>query len=187
MLKPKQVCSMSDPYFPALIDTPQPGALDLAQSSSTPIDILLVEDHPGDARLTQEAFRSCTREIRLHHSWDGIEALSFLRQEGIHLDAPRPSVILLDLNMHKMGGLETLALIKGDESLAAIPVIVLTTSDNEADVYACYRLGANCYLRKPAEWDGFQALMEKTETFWFTLAKLPAIDSPTHSLNFGAD
>jgi two-component system, chemotaxis family, response regulator Rcp1 len=89
----------------------------------------LIEDHPGDARLTQEALRGRARPIHLHHAWDGVEAMAFLRHEGIHVDAPRPSVILLDLNMPRMCGRETLGLIKGDAILKSIPVIVLTTSD----------------------------------------------------------
>jgi chemotaxis family two-component system response regulator Rcp1 len=140
---------------------------------NTPIDILLVEDHPGDARLTQEAFHNCPRQILLHHAWNGFEALSFMRREGINVGAPRPSLILLDLNLPKMGGLETLTLIKGDQSFSAIPIIVLTTSDNEADVLSCYRLGASCYLNKPAHWDAFESLIGALEAFWFTRAKLP--------------
>ena len=143
------------------------------QDNCTPIGILLVEDHPGDARLTQEAFRNCNRQIRLHHAWNGIEALSFLRRDGINVGAPQPSLILLDLNMLKMGGLQTLTLIKGDPTLSSIPVIVLTTSDKEADVLSCYKLGANCYLRKPAQWDAFASLIEALEAFWFTRARLP--------------
>jgi chemotaxis family two-component system response regulator Rcp1 len=95
------------------------------------IDILLIEDHPGDARLTQEAFADCARPIRLHHAWDGEEALEFLRREGRHRSDPR--LILLDLKLPGLSGHETLALIKGDPNLRAIPVIVLTTSDREAD------------------------------------------------------
>jgi chemotaxis family two-component system response regulator Rcp1 len=139
------------------------------------IDILLVEDHPGDARLTQEAFRSCARPIRLHHAWDGGEALAFLHQEGIHAAAPRPSIILLDLNLPQMGRLEALARIKGDPSLRAIPIIVLTTSVNEADVLGSYKLGAACYLQKPAQWDAFDALVHTIDMFWFTKAKLPLL------------
>jgi two-component system, chemotaxis family, response regulator Rcp1 len=137
------------------------------------IDILLIEDHPGDARLTQEAFADCARPIRLHHAWDGEEALEFLRREGRHRSDPRPSLILLDLKLPGLSGHETLALIKGDPKLRAIPVIVLTTSDREADILATYRLGANCHLQKPAEWDAFQSLISTMDRFWFTRAKLP--------------
>jgi chemotaxis family two-component system response regulator Rcp1 len=149
-------------------------SVDPVQVNTSPIHILLVEDQPGDARLTQEAFHNCERQILLDHAWNGIEALSFLRRDGINLGAARPSLILLDLNMPKMGGLETLKSIKGDQFLSSIPVIVLTTSDNEADVLSCYRLGASCYLRKPAQWDDFQSLIKALEIFWFTRAKLPS-------------
>jgi chemotaxis family two-component system response regulator Rcp1 len=145
----------------------------VTRDKTTPIHILLVEDQPGDARLTQEAFRNCERQILLHHEWNGIEALSYLRREGIH----QPSLILLDLNMPKMGGLDTLRSLKGEQRFSSIPVVVLTTSDNEADVLCCYRLGASCYLRKPAQWDEFQSLIEALEEFWFTRAKLPRVIS----------
>jgi two-component system, chemotaxis family, response regulator Rcp1 len=138
-----------------------------------PIEVLLVEDHPGDARLTQEAFRNCARPIQLHHAWNGDQAWAFLQRRDGYARAPRPSLILLDLNMNGMSGLETLALIKADPSLREIPVIVLTTSDNEADVLACYKLGANCYLRKPAQWDAFESLMGMIDAFWFARTKLP--------------
>jgi chemotaxis family two-component system response regulator Rcp1 len=137
------------------------------------VDILLIEDHPGDARLTQEAFRSTGRRVRLYHAWDGVEAMSFLRQDGIHIDAPRPSVILLDLSMPRMCGRETLSLIKRDADLRAIPVLVLTTSEDEADVLACYRMGANCFLRKPTKWDEFEGLIRAINNFWFSKAQLP--------------
>jgi two-component system, chemotaxis family, response regulator Rcp1 len=139
------------------------------------IDILLIEDHPGDFRLTQEAFAGCARPIRLHHAWDGEEAMKFLRCEGKHRNAPRPLLILLDLKMPCLGGHETLALIKGDPTLRAIPVIILTTSNREADILESYRLGANCYLQKPAEWDTFNSLISTMDAFWFSRANLPAV------------
>jgi two-component system, chemotaxis family, response regulator Rcp1 len=148
-------------------------SVDPAQNNGTPIDILLIEDQPGDARLTQEAFRNCKRQILLHHAWNGIEALSFLRRDGINVGAPQPSLILLDLNMPEMNGQETLTAIKSDPRFSSIPILVLTTSDHEADVLSCYRLGASCYLRKPAHWDAFTSLIEALEVFWFTRAKLP--------------
>jgi two-component system, chemotaxis family, response regulator Rcp1 len=134
-----------------------------------PIEILLVEDHPGDARLTIEAFHHCDAALRLHHAWNGLEAMAFLRRLG----APRPALVLLDLKMPEMGGRETLAQIKSDANLRDIPTIVLTNSDDEADVLACYKLGANCYLRKPPQWDAFDALMRSIDAFWLTRAKLP--------------
>lgn len=139
------------------------------------VDVLLIEDHPGDACLTQEAFRHMARPIRLHHAWNGVEAMAFLRHEGIHADAPRPAIILLDQNMPQMGGLETLTLIKRDPNLRGIPVLILTTSDAEADVLACYRLGASCYLRKPAHWDAFEDLLRGIDAFWFAKAGLPQL------------
>jgi CheY-like chemotaxis protein len=138
-----------------------------------PIEVLLIEDSPGDVRLTQEAFREYSKPVRLHLATDGIEAMAFLRHEGVYADAPRPDLILLDLNLPKMDGREVLALIKSDQSLKIIPTIILTTSDNEADVMISYRLRANCYLRKPAHWDAFDNLVRSINAFWLTRAKLP--------------
>jgi chemotaxis family two-component system response regulator Rcp1 len=139
------------------------------------IDVLLVEDSPGDVRLTQEAFRDSGKPVRLHLASDGIEAMAFLRREGTYSNAPRPDLILLDLNLPKMDGREVLALIKKDASLKVIPTIVLTTSDAEADVLISYQLQANCYLRKPAHWDAFDNLMKSINAFWLTRAKLPQL------------
>jgi len=138
-----------------------------------PIEVLLVEDSPGDVRLTQEAFREFDKPIRLHLAADGIEAMAFLRREGTYADAPRPDLILLDLNLPKMDGREVLALIKKDRDLKIIPTIILTTSDDEADVMISYQLQANCYLRKPAHWDAFDSLVRSINAFWLTRAKLP--------------
>jgi chemotaxis family two-component system response regulator Rcp1 len=138
-----------------------------------PIELLLVEDSPGDVRLTQEAFRETGKPVRLHLAADGIEAMAFLRHEGIYTDAPRPDLILLDLNLPKMDGREVLALIKKDPSLKIIPTIILTTSNAEADVQISYQLQANCYLRKPTHWDAFDSLVESINAFWLTRAKLP--------------
>jgi chemotaxis family two-component system response regulator Rcp1 len=138
-----------------------------------PIEVLLIEDSPGDVRLTQEAFREFSKPVRLHLATDGIEAMAFLRHEGVYADVPRPDLILLDLNLPKMDGREVLALIKGDQSLKIIPTIILTTSDDEADVTISYQLRANCYLRKPAHWDAFDNLVRSINAFWLTRAKLP--------------
>jgi chemotaxis family two-component system response regulator Rcp1 len=143
------------------------------EDDGMPIEVLLVEDNPGDVRLTQEAFRGYSKPIRLHLAADGIEAMAFLRREGIHANAPRPDLILLDLNLPKMDGREVLALIKKDQSLKIIPTIILTTSDDEADVMISYQLQANCYLRKPAQWDAFDGLVRSINAFWLTTAKLP--------------
>jgi chemotaxis family two-component system response regulator Rcp1 len=137
------------------------------------LEVLLVEDSPGDVRLTQEAFRDSGKAVRLHLAVDGIEAMAFLRREGIHANAPRPDLILLDLNLPKMDGREVLSFIKKDMNLKIIPTIVLTTSDAESDVLISYQLQANCYLRKPAHWDAFNALVRSINAFWLTKAKLP--------------
>jgi two-component system, chemotaxis family, response regulator Rcp1 len=138
-----------------------------------PLVVLLVEDNAGDVRLTREAFREANGSIQLHVACDGMEAMSFLRQEGAYVDAPRPDFILLDLNIPKMDGREVLAQIKQDEGLRAIPTIILTTSEAEADVVKSYQLHANCYLCKPVELDSFERLVAGINDFWLTKAKLP--------------
>jgi chemotaxis family two-component system response regulator Rcp1 len=143
------------------------------EDDEMPIEVLLVEDSAGDVRLTQEAFRESSKPVRLHLAADGIEAMAFLRHEGIYANAPRPDLILLDLNLPRMDGREVLALIKKDQSLKIIPTIILTTSDDEADVVISYQLQANCYLRKPAHWDAFDSLVRSINAFWLTRAKLP--------------
>ena len=137
------------------------------------IEVLLVEDSPGDVRLTQEAFRDHDRSVNLHVASDGVEAMAYLQREGVHANAPRPDLILLDLNLPKMDGREVLALIKKDENLKMIPTIILTTSQAETDVVQCYQLQANCYLNKPSEWDEFERLMRSTTDFWLKKIKLP--------------
>jgi two-component system, chemotaxis family, response regulator Rcp1 len=137
------------------------------------IEVLLVEDSPGDARLTEEAFRAGDRPIRLHVASDGVEAMAFLRREGDHVHAPRPDIILLDLNLPKMDGREVLAQIKKDDGLKMIPTVILTTSDAGADVLISYKLQANCYLKKPAHWDSFDKLVRNRNTFWLSKVKLP--------------
>jgi CheY-like chemotaxis protein len=137
------------------------------------IEVLLVEDSAGDVRLTQEAFRDSGKPVRLHLAADGIEAMAFLRREGVYADAPRPDLILLDLNLPRMDGREVLALIKKDQSLKIIPTIILTTSESETDILISYQLQANCYLRKPAHWDAFDKLVRSINAFWLTRAKLP--------------
>jgi two-component system, chemotaxis family, response regulator Rcp1 len=143
------------------------------EDDEMPIEVLLVEDSAGDVRLTQEAFRESSKPVRLHLAADGIEAMAFLRRQGIYANAPRPDLILLDLNLPRMDGREVLALIKRDQSLKIIPTIILTTSDDEADVVISYQLQANCYLRKPAHWDAFDSLVRSINAFWLTRAKLP--------------
>jgi len=138
-----------------------------------PIEVLLVEDSPGDVRLTRETFRDVNTSIHLHVATDGIEAMAFLRREGAHVNAPRPSIILLDLNLPKMDGREVLAHIKEDPSLKMIPIIILTTSDAEADIEKSYELQANCYLSKPVQLDAFESLVKSINDFWMTKVKLP--------------
>jgi CheY-like chemotaxis protein len=138
-----------------------------------PIHVLLVEDSPGDVRLTQEAFREANVTIKLHVALDGVEAMAFLRREGDHADAPRPDLILLDLNLPRMDGREVMALIKRDDNLRSIPTVILTTSEAEADIVKSYDLQANCYLSKPVQLDSFVGLVKSISDFWLTTAKLP--------------
>ena len=138
-----------------------------------PIEVLLVEDNPGDVRLTQEVFLDANSSVHLHVASDGVEAMAFLRREGSHSHAPRPDLVLLDLNLPKMDGREVLAQIKKDESLKTIPTVILTTSDAEADIAKSYRLQANCYLTKPVQLSSFEALVKSINDFWLTKAKLP--------------
>src|ERR1700689_5048219 len=135
--------------------------------------VLLVEDSPGDVRLTQEAFRDADPSIDLRVAVDGVEAMAFLRCEGIHAGAPRPDFILLDLNLPKMDGREVLAHIKEDENLKTIPTVILTTSEAEADILTSYKLQANCYLSKPVQLDEFEAIVRSINDFWLTKVRLP--------------
>ena len=138
-----------------------------------PVQLLLVEDSPGDVRLTLEAFRYANTAVKLHVAADGAEAMAFLRHEGKHADAPRPHLILLDLELPKMDGREVLALIKKDDVLKTIPTVVLSTSHAAADVVKSYRLHANCYLTKPAEFVEYAELVKSINEFWLKKARLP--------------
>ncbi len=138
------------------------------------MQILLVEDNPGDVRLTLEAFDTVNPAIKLHVATDGIEAMTFLRQENGSGQAPRPDLILLDLNLPRMDGREVLAEIKGSPSLRTIPTVILTTSDADADVVKSYQLHANCYLRKPVQLEAFQSLVRALNDFWINV-KLPEV------------
>jgi chemotaxis family two-component system response regulator Rcp1 len=137
------------------------------------IEVLLVEDSPGDVRLTKEAFRDANAPVHLHVASDGVEAMAFLRQEGDHIDAPRPDFILLDLNLPKMDGREVLAHIKDDQSFKTIPTVILTTSEAEADIVRSYQLQANAYLSKPVQLDAFESLVKSISDFWLTRVRLP--------------
>jgi len=136
-------------------------------------EVLQVEDSAGDVRLTQEAFRATNSAVRLSVVSDGVEAMAFLRREGAHVAAPRPDLILLDLNLPKMDGREVLARIKGDVQLKLIPTVILTTSDSDADILHSYQLQANCYLTKPAHLEEFDSLVRSINDFWLTKVKLP--------------
>jgi two-component system, chemotaxis family, response regulator Rcp1 len=139
----------------------------------TPIELLLVEDSEPDVRLTIEALREAKVKNRLWVVGDGVEALDFLRQQGSHADAPRPDLILLDLNLPRMDGRQLLKEIKNDESLKCIPVVVLTTSKSEEDVLRAYQLHANCYITKPVDFNRFMEVVKSIENFWLTVVSLP--------------
>ncbi|HET8626690.1 MAG TPA: response regulator [Thermomicrobiales bacterium] len=142
-------------------------------AAARPIEILLVEDSPGDVRLTREALREGKIRNNLSVVPDGVEALAFLRREGRYAAAPRPDVILLDLNLPRKDGREVLAEVKADERLRRIPVVVLTTSRDEQDILRSYDLHANCYITKPVDLDQFIAVVRSIETFWLTIVTLP--------------
>jgi CheY-like chemotaxis protein len=137
-------------------------------------DFLLVEDNPGDVRLTQEALKSHKVQNNLHVVTDGEEAMLFLRRQGKYKDAPRPDVILLDLNLPKKDGREVLAEIKSDPLLKTIPVVVITSSEAEQDVVRSYDLNANCYVTKPVNFDQFVKVVQSVSEFWLTIVKLPS-------------
>ncbi len=142
-------------------------------NGETAVQILLVEDNPGDARLTEEALREAKVHNTLHHVETGIEALAFVRQEGEYADAPRPDLVFLDLNLPRMGGREVLREIKNDPDLKRIPVVILTSSGAEQDILSTYELNANCYITKPVDMQGFLTVVKSVENFWFTVVKLP--------------
>lgn len=143
------------------------------QPSGQPIEILLVEDNPGDVRLTREVFKEGKVRNNLSVASDGVEALAFLRREGEYADAPRPDVILLDLNLPRKDGREVLAEIKEDPDLRRLPVVVLTTSQAEQDILKSYNLHANCYITKPVDLERFITVVKSIETFWLSVVKLP--------------
>ena len=141
--------------------------------AARPVEILLVEDNPGDVDLTREALQDGKVRNNLHVVVDGVEALTFLRQEGKYADHPRPDLVLLDLNLPRKDGREVLAEVKGDAALARIPVVVLTTSVAEQDVLKSYELHANAYICKPVDLDQFIQVVRSIEDFWLTIVKLP--------------
>jgi len=137
------------------------------------VQVLLIEDNPGDVRLTREVFHDANQSARFHVANDGVEAVAFLRQEGTHVHAPRPDFILLDLNLPRMDGREVLAIIKEDEGLKTIPTVILTTSEAEVDILMSYQLKANAYLSKPVQLDAFENVVRSISDFWLTKVKLP--------------
>ena len=142
-------------------------------SASKPIEILLVEDNPGDVRLTREAFKEFKIRNVLHVVEDGVEALAFLNKEGKYADAARPDLILLDLNLPKKNGREVLVEIKADPDLKRIPVVILTVSSEDRDILEAYNKYVNCYIVKPVDLDQFLKVVKSIEDFWLTIVKLP--------------
>jgi two-component system response regulator len=143
------------------------------QMRAKPVQMLLVEDNPGDVRLTKETLKDAKLMVDLHVVGDGVEAMAFLRQEGKYASAPRPDLVLLDLNLPKKDGREVLSEIKQDLNLRRIPVVVLTISNGEEDVLKSYNLHANAYVNKPLNLEQFAKITKAIEDFWFTVVKLP--------------
>jgi two-component system, chemotaxis family, response regulator Rcp1 len=147
------------------------------RNGNRPIEILLVEDNPGDARLTEEALKEGKVRNNLHMARDGVEAMAFLLRDGKHKDAPRPDLVLLDLNLPRKDGREVLAEMKEHPDLRLIPVVVLTTSEAEQDVLRIYELRANCYITKPVDLEKFLTIVRSIEDFWLTVVRLPSFDA----------
>ena len=137
------------------------------------VEVLLVEDNPGDVRLTLEAFKDSKFKTHLSVVGDGIEAMAFLRREGKYVNAPRPDLVLLDLNVPRKDGRAVLVEIKEEENLKYIPVVILTTSEAESDILTTYRYHANCYITKPVDFELFMKVVKSIENFWFTTVELP--------------
>jgi chemotaxis family two-component system response regulator Rcp1 len=137
------------------------------------VDLLLVEDNPGDVRLTREAFKDSPIPVHLSVAKDGEEAIDFLRRRGNFSDAPRPDLILLDLNLPRKNGGEVLSEIKADPDLKRIPVVIMTTSSSQEDIEKAYSLNANCYITKPIGLDDFMGVVQSIEDFWLTKVSLP--------------
>lgn len=142
---------------------------------TNPVNILLIEDNPGDVRLTQEAFKEGQISINLDVVMDGVEAIKYLRKQEQYAESMTPDLILLDLNLPKRDGREVLQEIKTDDTLKRIPVVILTTSNAEQDILKSYNLHVNCYINKPVDFDRFFEIIQKIEDFWLTTAKLPSM------------
>ncbi|AFY43491.1 response regulator [Nostoc sp. PCC 7107] len=138
-----------------------------------PIEVLLVEDNPGDAELTRIALQDSKISINLNIVEDGVEAMAFLRKQDSYTRKPHPDIVLLDLNLPRKDGREVLAEMKSDDHLKRIPVVVLTTSQSEEDILKAYNLAANCYITKPVDFDQFVKIVQSIENFWFAIVKLP--------------
>jgi CheY-like chemotaxis protein len=147
------------------------------RTGNRPIEILLVEDNPGDARLTEEALKEGKVRNNLHHARDGVEAMEFLERRGEHKNKPRPDLVLLDLNLPRKDGREVLADMRKNPELKTIPVVVLTTSEAEQDVVRTYELCANCYITKPVDLEKFITIVRSIEDFWLTIVRLPSFDA----------
>ena len=143
-----------------------------------PIQVLLVEDNPGDVRLTREAFKDAKVHLEIHVVNDGVEAIEFLNRRGEYADSLRPDLILLDLNLPRKDGRDVLAEVKADTSLKSIPVVILTTSASDVDIESSYLLHANCYISKPVDPDGFLTVVRSIDNFWFSVVKLPLVETP---------
>lgn len=148
--------------------------MSIEEEFGRPAEFLLVEDNPGDVRLTREALNESKLRNRLNIVGDGVEALAFLRREGKYASAPRPDLVLLDLNLPRKDGREVLAEIKADPALKRIPVVIITSSEAEQDVLASYDLHVNCYVSKPVDLEQFIKVVRSIETFWLTIVKLPS-------------
>jgi CheY-like chemotaxis protein len=147
--------------------------MELLVTGMPAFEILLVEDSPGDVRLTREALKDAKMHINLHVASDGIEAMAFLNREEEYSDVPRPDLILLDLNLPRKDGRQVLEEIKVNPALMTIPIVILTTSASEEDVLRSYRLHANCYISKPVDLDGFLKVIKSIDNFWLSIVKLP--------------
>jgi two-component system, chemotaxis family, response regulator Rcp1 len=147
------------------------------RTGNRPIEILLVEDNPGDARLTEEALKEGKVRNNLHHVCDGVEAMHFLERRGEYKEKPRPDLVLLDLNLPRKDGREVLADMRKNPELKTIPVVVLTTSEAEQDVVRTYELCANCYITKPVDLEKFITIVRSIEDFWLTIVRLPSFDA----------
>lgn len=149
-------------------------ARQMSDSETHVVNILMVEDNEGDARLTQEALKDSKLRMRLDIVVDGVEALEYLRKEGDFASAPEPDMILLDLNLPRKGGIEVLEEIKTDEALKKIPVVIMTSSRAEEDIVRSYKLHANCYITKPLDLEQFSSIVRSIDHFWFTIVTLPS-------------